>query len=118
LLHISEVSTFRIPKIEDAFNIGDRVLIIVKEIDDMGRVNLTRRRILEDEQRIIREGFSSAIQPEKDREESLKKISSEARPVAPENRDKENGVNKDRSRDRDRDRDRKPHGGQFKRGRE
>jgi polyribonucleotide nucleotidyltransferase len=116
LLHISEVSTFRIPKIEDAFNIGDRVLIIVKEIDDMGRVNLTRRRILEDEERIIREGFSSAIQPEKDREENLKKIGSEARSAAPENRDKENVVSRDRDRDRGRDRDRRPHGGSFKRG--
>ena len=113
LLHISEVSTLRIPKIEDAFSVGDRVLIIVKEIDDMGRVNLTRRRILEDERRIIKEGLSSAIQPEKDREEILKKISNEARSAAP--REKEDGKD---NRDRDRNRDRKPHGGGFRRGRE
>jgi polyribonucleotide nucleotidyltransferase len=29
LLHISEVSTFRIPKIEDAFSVGDKALVIV-----------------------------------------------------------------------------------------
>ena len=108
LLHISEVSTFRIPKIEDAFSVGDKVLVIVKEIDDMGRVNLTRRRILDDEQRIINEGLSAAIESEKDREENLKKISSEARPAVP--RDRENGAGKDR--------DRRPHGGgSFRRDR-
>ena len=110
LLHISEVSSFRIPKIEDAFNVGDRVLIIVKEIDDMGRVNLTRRRILDDEQRIINEGLSSAIQPEREREEILKKISEEARSAAPEKRERDNN-NRDRTGGR-------PHGGNFRRGRD
>ena len=115
LLHISEVSTFRIPKIEDAFNVGDRVLIIVKEIDDMGRVNLTRRRILEDEQRINREGLSSAIQSEKEREEKLKKIGAEARSAPPRERE---GSRDSRDRGDRGDRDRKPHGGGFRRGRD
>ncbi|MDO4785741.1 MAG: polyribonucleotide nucleotidyltransferase, partial [Fretibacterium sp.] len=43
LLHLSEMSTHRVPKVEDVFKPGDRVLVMVKEIDDMGRVNLTRR---------------------------------------------------------------------------
>lgn len=47
LLHVSEISTHRVPTIEDAFEIGDKVLVTVKEIDDMHRVNLSRRRILE-----------------------------------------------------------------------
>lgn len=47
LLHVSEISTHRIPQIEDAFEIGDKVLVTVKEIDDMHRVNLSRKRILE-----------------------------------------------------------------------
>ncbi|MDR1915318.1 MAG: polyribonucleotide nucleotidyltransferase [Synergistaceae bacterium] len=47
LLHVSEISTNHIPRIEDAFNIGDEVLVIVKEIDDMNRINLSRRRALE-----------------------------------------------------------------------
>lgn len=111
LLHISEVSTFRIPKIEDAFNIGDRVLIIVKEIDDMGRVNLTRRRILDNEERIIEEGFADAIAPEKEREETLKKISESAPPQPPR---ADRGDRGDRS-SRDGGRDRKPHGGGFSR---
>ncbi|MDR1471526.1 MAG: polyribonucleotide nucleotidyltransferase [Synergistaceae bacterium] len=47
LLHVSEISTNHIPRIEDAFNVGDEVLVIVKEIDDMNRINLSRRRALE-----------------------------------------------------------------------
>ncbi len=46
---MSEVSTYRIPKVDDVFKVGDKVLVMVKEIDDMNRVNLTRRRILENE---------------------------------------------------------------------
>ncbi|MCL1940659.1 MAG: polyribonucleotide nucleotidyltransferase [Synergistaceae bacterium] len=111
LLHISEVSTFRIPKIEDAFSIGDTVLVIVKEIDDMGRVNLTRRRILEDERRIMDEGLEYAIQTERDREEKLKKISDEARSAPPPSRDRDSVAS--------RDRDRRPHGGgSFRRDRD
>ena len=47
LLHVSEISTSHIPRIEDAFEIGDEVLVVVKEIDDMNRVNLSRRRAIE-----------------------------------------------------------------------
>ena len=47
LLHVSEVSTHHIPKLDDAFEIGDKVLVTVKEIDDMHRVNLSRKRILD-----------------------------------------------------------------------
>lgn len=47
LLHISEVSTSHVPKIEDIFKVGDRVLVVVKEIDELGRVNLSRKRIME-----------------------------------------------------------------------
>jgi len=47
LLHISEVSSSHVPKIEDIFKVGDRVLVVVKEIDELGRVNLSRKRIME-----------------------------------------------------------------------
>ena len=71
LLHVSEVSTRRIPKVDDVFKPGDRVLVMVKEIDDMGRVNLTRRRILENEQRILEEGLGHVLEDEKAREEAI-----------------------------------------------
>ncbi|MDR0651670.1 MAG: polyribonucleotide nucleotidyltransferase [Synergistaceae bacterium] len=47
LLHVSEISVNHIPKIEDAFEVGDEVLVVVKEIDDMNRINLSRRRALD-----------------------------------------------------------------------
>ena len=47
LLHVSEISVNHIPRIEDAFEIGDEVLVVVKEIDDMNRINLSRRRALD-----------------------------------------------------------------------
>ncbi|MDR0654030.1 MAG: polyribonucleotide nucleotidyltransferase, partial [Synergistaceae bacterium] len=31
----------------DAFEVGDEVLVVVKEIDDMNRINLSRRRALD-----------------------------------------------------------------------
>ncbi len=68
LLHVSEVSTHRIPKVEDVFKVGDKVLVMVKEIDDMGRTNLTRRRILENESRIAEEGLSEVLPAEQERE--------------------------------------------------
>jgi polyribonucleotide nucleotidyltransferase len=47
LLHVSEISTHRIPTVDDAFDIGDEVLVVVKEIDDMNRINLSRKRAVE-----------------------------------------------------------------------
>ena len=47
LLHISEVSSSHVPKVEDFFKVGDPVLVVVKEIDELGRINLSRKRILE-----------------------------------------------------------------------
>ena len=79
LLHVSEVSTHRIPKVEDVFKVGDRVLVMVKEIDDMNRVNLTRRRILENEARIADEGLSDVLPAEKEREEAITALAAAAK---------------------------------------
>lgn len=46
MLHVGEITTRRVPKIEDAFEIGDKVLVTVKEIDDMGRINLNRKSLI------------------------------------------------------------------------
>ena len=70
LLHVSEISNYRVPTLEEAFEIGDRVLVTVKEIDDMHRVNLSRKRILDklDELALDPE-FSEQVPVEKAREE-------------------------------------------------
>ena len=41
LVHVSEVAPFRIEKISDAVAIGEVVPVVIKEIDDKGRYNLS-----------------------------------------------------------------------------
>jgi polyribonucleotide nucleotidyltransferase len=49
LVHISELADFHVPSVEDAVKLGDEVSVMVTEIDSMGRVNLSRRAVLEGE---------------------------------------------------------------------
>ena len=49
LVHISELADHRIDKVEDEVKIGDEVTVKVVGIDDMGRVNLSRRALFEKE---------------------------------------------------------------------
>jgi polyribonucleotide nucleotidyltransferase len=48
LVHISELSDRRVGKVEDVVNIGDEVKVVVTEIDRQGRINLSRRAVLEE----------------------------------------------------------------------
>jgi len=41
LVHVSEVAPFRIGKISDAVQLGDTVPVVIKEIDEKGRYNLS-----------------------------------------------------------------------------
>lgn len=43
LVHISELAYGRVNKVEDVVKVGDELTVKVKEIDSMGRVNLTHR---------------------------------------------------------------------------
>lgn len=43
LVHISKLDVKRVEKVEDVVNVGDQVLVKVTEIDDQGRINLSRR---------------------------------------------------------------------------
>lgn len=43
LVHISRLDVKRVDKVEDVVNVGDSVLVKVLEIDDQGRLNLSRR---------------------------------------------------------------------------
>ncbi|MCX5751711.1 MAG: polyribonucleotide nucleotidyltransferase [Candidatus Saganbacteria bacterium] len=46
LVHISQLDTARVAKVEDVVNIGDEVKVKVVEVDDMGRFNLSRKACL------------------------------------------------------------------------
>ena len=42
LVHISKLDVKRVEKVEDVVNVGDQVIVKVTEIDDQGRINLSR----------------------------------------------------------------------------
>ncbi|MCT4606774.1 MAG: polyribonucleotide nucleotidyltransferase [Marinisporobacter sp.] len=50
LLHISQIAKEKIPKVEDVLKVGDEVLVKVIEIDKQGRINLSRKVLLESEE--------------------------------------------------------------------
>jgi len=47
LVHISELADYRVPSVEDVVQVGDEIMVMVTEIDAMGRINLSRRAVLE-----------------------------------------------------------------------
>ncbi|WII39618.1 polyribonucleotide nucleotidyltransferase [Paenibacillus thiaminolyticus] len=47
LVHISQMAVERIAKVEDVASIGDKIEVKVVEIDQQGRINLSRRVLLE-----------------------------------------------------------------------
>jgi len=49
LVHISQLTKERLEKVEDAFNVGDELVVKVIEIDQQGRVNLSRKVLLLEE---------------------------------------------------------------------
>jgi polyribonucleotide nucleotidyltransferase len=46
LVHISQLADHRVNKVEDVVNIGDEIMVKVIEIDDKGRVNLSRKQAI------------------------------------------------------------------------
>ncbi|MDR1740258.1 MAG: polyribonucleotide nucleotidyltransferase [Synergistaceae bacterium] len=80
LLHVGEISFRRIPKVEDVFKPGDKVLVMVKEIDDMGRVNLSRRRVIADESKVVQAGLAAFLPDERERENLIESISETSGP--------------------------------------
>ncbi|MCE5168106.1 polyribonucleotide nucleotidyltransferase [Paenibacillus profundus] len=47
LVHVSQLSTERVAKVEDVVSIGDKIEVKVVEIDQQGRINLSRKVLLE-----------------------------------------------------------------------
>ena len=47
LVHISELSNERVASVEDVVKVGDEITVMVREIDSMGRVNLSRRALMD-----------------------------------------------------------------------
>lgn len=49
LCHISQLAEERVAKTEDVVAIGDKVMVKVTEIDDQGRINLSRKAVLKEQ---------------------------------------------------------------------
>jgi polyribonucleotide nucleotidyltransferase len=47
LVHVSEISYQRVNQVADVLKVGDKVKVKVKEIDDLGRINLSMKALLE-----------------------------------------------------------------------
>ncbi len=56
MIHISQLADYRVGKVEDEVAVGDEVIVKVREIDNKGRLNLTRLGIHPDEAAAAREG--------------------------------------------------------------
>jgi polyribonucleotide nucleotidyltransferase len=47
LVRIGELADFRVNAVEDVVKVGDEIMVMVIEIDNLGRINLSRRAVLE-----------------------------------------------------------------------
>ena len=61
LVHISKLDVKRVEKVEDVVAVGDQVIVKVTEIDDQGRINLSRRdALVEINGAVVEEGADEA----------------------------------------------------------
>ena len=47
LVHISELAEEHVNRVEDIVSVGDDVMVKIIEVDDLGRVNLSRKAVLQ-----------------------------------------------------------------------
>ena len=108
LLHVSEISNYRVPSVEDAFEIGEKVLVTVKEIDDMHRVNLSRKKLLDKlDELALEPEFRDQIPVEKAREERYSQFPRGGGERREGGRGDRGGRDRDRDRGERRERDQK-----------
>ena len=68
LVHISKLDVKRVEKVEDVVAVGDQVIVKVTEIDDQGRINLSRRdALVEINGAVVEDDADDSQKPRKDR---------------------------------------------------
>ncbi len=55
LIHVSKIAHERVEKVEDVLNVGDIVKVKVIEVDDKGRINLSRKDLIEKPKKEVKE---------------------------------------------------------------
>ena len=48
LVRMADLADAPVRRVEDVVNVGDEIMVMVIEVDDLGRINLSRRAVLED----------------------------------------------------------------------
>ncbi len=69
LVHISKLDVKRVEKVEDVVAVGDQVIVKVTEIDDQGRINLSRRDALVEVNGAVVEDGADEEKPRRDRKD-------------------------------------------------
>jgi polyribonucleotide nucleotidyltransferase len=102
LLHISKIdSERRVERVEDYFNLGDKVKVVVREIDRMGKVNLDLAEKVEPSEEALQRAASGGSGRDRDRDRGGRDRGRDR-----DRGDRDRGRDRDRVRDRDRSRDR------------
>ncbi len=65
LVHISQLADYRVPSVEDVVRVGDEIMVMVIDIDDNGKIKLSRQAVLE--------GWSAEEARRRDRQPSNKR---------------------------------------------
>jgi polyribonucleotide nucleotidyltransferase len=69
LVHVSELADYRVARVEDVVKVGDEITVKVMEIDRMGRINLSRRAVLDNLSKIpgaeVKDRATSGYKPRK-----------------------------------------------------
>ncbi|MFC1928563.1 polyribonucleotide nucleotidyltransferase [Chloroflexota bacterium] len=64
LVHISELADYRVASVEDIVKVGDEITVKVIEIDNMGRINLSRRAVLDNDSQIPGSRVNDSLSPD------------------------------------------------------
>ena len=56
MIHISQLADYRVKTVEDEVSVGDEVIVKIREVDNRGRINLTRLGIHPDEAEAVKAG--------------------------------------------------------------
>jgi len=63
LIHVSELADYHVPQVEDVVKVGDEVMVKVIGIDNSGRINLSRKAVLEGPSRLPGAGIRNSSAP-------------------------------------------------------
>jgi polyribonucleotide nucleotidyltransferase len=89
MVHISQIDSERVNKVEDLFNVGDEMTVMITGIDESGKIRLSRQAVLE--------GWSLEEAQERDRGSRGSSRPSGGRPSGGRSNDRDRGGNRNGS---------------------